>query len=304
MSYFYAISGRWETRISHAKRLLDSARTGLSVETQAWIIINELGYMLISRADWSAALAVINEGKELLHNFIGEDDSLLVKDKSTLRDEENVRFIRCLATRYAGLIAAGMGNPESGIADLNRAIDGFLLVRRRTVAANTRIELGETYLLVDDGVRGREELEKALDYHLAQAADKPWVNTWIARAKLASGEIAFRENDYELAQACYMDSAERSRIVGNINGVAMATGARARVFEALRDFRQARDLANLAREDFLTIGRDAAADEMAELAVRCEGAGELSDDKSGCTCPASQGAHAWPSEDAFGVGSW
>jgi tetratricopeptide (TPR) repeat protein len=269
MSYFYAISGRWNTRIARARSLLAMGRNELSPERRAWILINELGYMLITRGEWSAAQAAIAEGRELLEEQRAGVGIRTVGGKSLLRDDANVVFMRVLVLRYMGLVVAGLGDSKGGVGYLGDAIRKFLELHRRTVAANTRIELGETYLLAGEYDRSRQAFEEGLDYHLSQVGDKPWVNTWIARGNLGLGDLAFRARQLDLAKAYYEEASNRSKIVGSVDGLAMATRGRALIADAAGDAEQARDLATTAREAFMRIGRGEAVRVMTDLIVRC-----------------------------------
>lgn len=271
MSYFYAVSGRWGSRIDRFETLLKVGHGQLTPEREAWILINELGYMYISREEWDSASTAISNGLALLEGRWAGASSPKVNGKSLIPDEANVNFMRVIALRYLGLVTAGKNNPEQGVEHLRDAIGKFLHMQRRTIAANTSIELGETYLLSGNPELSRQAFEEGIEYHLAQADSKPWVNTWIARGELGLGNIEFRKGELNGARSHYEEAATRSMIVDNVDTFAMATRRRAIIAEAMGDIGLALNLANAARAGFVRVGKGEAAQMMSDLIDRCGG---------------------------------
>jgi tetratricopeptide (TPR) repeat protein len=271
MSYFYAVSGRWGSRINRFEALLKVGRGQLTPEREAWILINELSYMYISREEWDLASTAIIKGLRLLEGRWAGASVPKVEGKSLIRDEANVNFMRVIALRYLGLVTAGKNDPERGVEHLRNAIGKFLQMRRRTIAANTSIELGETYLLAGNPELSRQAFEEGLKYHLAQADTKPWVNSWIARGELGLGNIEFRKGELDAARSHYEEAASRSMIVDNVDALAMATRGRAVIAEAMGDTDLALNLANAARAGFVRVGKGEAVQMMSDLIARCGG---------------------------------
>jgi len=221
MGYFYATYGYWNERIRRGHQGVEAARKLGDRKSEAWMYVNELGYMMIQQARYKEAEKLIRKGQMIL-----EEEEKILADRADIQkdtqDQQGIQFMMGLALRYLGILYTKQSKYEVAQQFFERAMAIFERLVRRSIIANQMTEMGMLALRQNNYQLAERYYKLSLSYHDSQKARKPWVYSWMARAYLGLGDIAYQKGGYDKARKLYAKGLECSLQARSKDGVAYA----------------------------------------------------------------------------------
>jgi len=255
LSYFYSTFGYWSERVRRGYQGIEACQWLGDSKNEAWMLINEVGYVLIQQEQYDEAEGIINSGIDIIEKQIHE----LVCPTQLQEDAVNplgLQFMLGIGFRYLAIIQAKRDEYVQASKMFEKAFQIFIQLNRNTILANVRVELGELAIRQNQYEQANKYFSESLEYHLAQKDKKHWVNSWIARAYNGLGDIAFTQNERALAKDWYEKALESSLVIGSKEGLAYSKYRLALIAEQVGDKNEALQLALESLELYNRIGNE------------------------------------------------
>lgn len=219
LSYFYGTFGYWSERLRRGYQGIEACQWLNDHKNEAWILINEVGYVLIQQEHYNEAEHQIILGINILEKQIQE---LVVpsQEEEDIVNPLGLQFMLGIGVRYLAIIHSKRNEFAQAKEVFDRAFKIFTRLNRNTILANIRTEIGELAIRQGQYEQAKGYFHESLEYHLSKKEEKHWINSWIARAYNGLGDIAFNQNNQPVAKDCYEKAMESSFIIGNKEGIA------------------------------------------------------------------------------------
>lgn len=202
LSYFFALRGYWNERIHRGRQAAKVAVKINDKRNEAWMYINEIGYILIQQGKFKEAEKVILLGLGIL-----EKELKVIKDREEIQKDsqkqQGIQFIIGLAKRYLGIIHTKKLEYHYAEKLFNQALSIFAKLDRGSIIANQKTEMGELAFKQTHYNLANQYYIESLNYHNKQRHSKPWVYVWIARSYNGLGDIATNEGNIIKAKKAY-----------------------------------------------------------------------------------------------------
>jgi tetratricopeptide (TPR) repeat protein len=267
MSYFYATKGYWSERIRRGHQAAEAAAKLDNKKEEAWMYVNEVGYLLIQQGRWSEAEKVILKGQEILEREMRtlEDRGKIEEDA---RDQQGVQFISGLVKRYLGILLTKQSKYKAAEQAFEQAMEIFKRLDRESILANQKTEMGELALRQGDHQLARRYYQESLNYHDSQKDKKLWVYSWMARANNGLGDVAYQQGSYSEARTFYEEGLECALQTNSQDGIAYSKYRLALISEYEHQYGLALQLAEEAWDILLQIGRSEYVEDVKEMIER------------------------------------
>jgi len=273
LSYFYATYGYWNERIRRGHQAAEAARILGDEKTEAWMYVNELGYIMIQQAQYEEAEKLILKGQQILEE---QEKTLQAQGKleQDTRDQEGIQFTMGLAMRYLGILYTKQSKYELAEQSFERAIEIFARLGRKTQIANQKTEMGDLAFRQKNYELAKRYYQESLLYHDSQKDRKHWVYSWMARSYEGLGDIAYQKGIYAEARESYTKGLECASRASSQDGIAYAKYRLAGISE----HEQKHDLAlKLAEESLHILSRVGRAEYVADIESMIERLRSLAD---------------------------
>lgn len=267
MSYFYATRGYWSERIRHSYRVAEAAAKSGNKKEEAWMYVNEVGYLLIQQGRWDEAEKVILRGQEILEREMKalEDRGEIEEDA---QDQQGIQFMTGLVKRYLGILFTKQSNYEAAEQAFEQAMEVFKRLDRESILANQKTEMGELALRQGDYQLAKRYYQESLNYHDNQKDKKLWVYSWMARANNGLGDIAYQQGNYSEAREFYEEGLECALRTNSQDGIAYSKYRLALISEYEHQFDLALQLAEESWGIQLQVGRSEYIEDVEEMIER------------------------------------
>lgn len=253
LSYFYATRGYWSERIHHAHQAAEAATKLGDKKAEAWIYINELGYLMIQQGKHDEAKELILKGQEILdvEMEVIESQGYIQKDA---QDQQGVQFMIGLAKRYFAILYTKQLKYEIAERFFEEAMKMFERLDRKSIIANQKTEMGELAFKQNDFELAKQYYQECIDYHDKQKDKKPWVYSWMARAYNGLGDVTYQEGNYKEAKELYQDGLNCALQIDNQEGIAYSKYRLALTNEYEQQYDLALELAEESLHLLLQVG--------------------------------------------------
>lgn len=253
LSYYFFERGLWEERVKWAEKALNTSKSLSDHKAQAWMLINELGYMSMHLGHYDDAEAYIKQGLDLTKREI----ALLRKQGLDSRDTDDkfgFHFMQGLGLRYTGILKSRQHQYQAAEAHFEAALTVFGFLQRRSIIANQQIEMAELAYLQKDYHSAEALFRESLQYHSDQRETKPWVRSWMARACCGLGDIAFEKGQLTKSMTLYHESLTLANESGNQPAIAEAKRRVSTVYEKQKRYQESLEVAEQALRLYVNIG--------------------------------------------------
>lgn len=268
LSYFFFNYGLWEERIERAHQAIDASRALADAKAEAWMLINELGYMSIQLGNHSAADAYIQDGLRMVREKI----AMMGKNEiaTDAEDKLGFQFMMGLALRYLGILSSNRSNYSDADKYFAESLRIFESLKRESIIANQKIEMAEFALRRGDTETALSLYHKSLEYHSKQKDAKPWVLPWMARAYYGLGDIRSQKGELDKARSLYMTALNLVNIRHDEYEIAQTNYRLALIEEKERNYESAMKLSQDALRVFARLGTVRLVDQVEGTIVRVQ----------------------------------
>lgn len=266
LSYYFFNYGFWQERIIRGHQALEISRKLGNVQAEAWMLINELGYMKMQQGDYDAAADNINEGLRVVKDKTASMSK--VEIVADLKDKLGFHFMMGLAFRYLGILSARRSHYTKAGVFFKQALEIFENLQRRSIIANQKVEMAECALGQGDYENARLLYQESLAYHSQQKEAKPWVIPWMARAYRGLGDIEFHGQRVDEARQLYGKAMSLLDIRHNEYEIARVQFKMALADEKKGHYESALELSKKALQVFARLGTVEIIDDVPDLILR------------------------------------
>lgn len=218
LSYFYYTHGHWSERIRRGYQGIEASKWIGDSKSEAWMLINEIGYVLIQREQYDEAQCLISSGIDIIDKKINKLTP--VEQEKDITDQMGLHFIYAIGLRYLAIINTKYNKYETANDLFEKALNIFGRLNRTAISANVRTEMGELAARQGEYKIAEQYFDKSLEYHLEHREKKQWVNAWIAKAYNGLGDIAVEKRNSLKAEDLYKKALSSAEIVGNKEAIA------------------------------------------------------------------------------------
>lgn len=268
LSYFFFNYGLWGERIEWARQALNASRNLGDYKAEAWMLINELGYMSIQQAKYDSAEEYLREGLQVVQENISMMDTEEIK--ADAKDKLGWQFMKGLALRYLGILNSNRSDYTEAQRYLEQSVEVFEILKRKSIIANQRIEMAELALERGDTNTARDLFYQAIEYHNKQKDAKPWVIPWIARAYYGLGDIEMQRGKLDEARNFYTTALDLLRVRHDEYEIAQVHLRLALVEEKIGNYESAIGLLEDALRVFARLGTVALVDQVEEAIAKIQ----------------------------------
>ena len=266
LSYFFFNYGLWEERIKWAREALNASRNLGDSKAEAWMLINELGYMSIQQGKYNLAEEYLRDGLRVVQERL----SAMNTDEIVTDAEDKLgwQFMRGLAFRYLGILNSNCSNYSEAQGYFDESAKIFESLKRKSILANQAIEMAELALKRGDIDAALSLYRESITYYDEQRDEKPWVLPWMARAYYGLGDIQMQGGELDKARDLYMAALDLLRIRYDEYEIAQVSYRLALVDEKIGNYESAVRLLEDALRVFARLGTVAQFDQVEETITR------------------------------------